>query len=62
MDITEHINTCMQYEPVSELPGYVVMVWRTERYAVLFMQDNETLFTMMCKLRLALNTQVDANN
>jgi hypothetical protein len=61
IDLTQHINTCMQYKPVSELSGYVVMVWHTESYVVCFMQDSETLCAMKSKLQLRLNTQFDVN-
>jgi len=50
IDLTQHINTYMQYEPVSELSGYVVTVWRAVSYAMHFMQDSETLCTMKSKL------------
>ena len=46
IDLTQHINTYMQYEPVSQLSGYVVMVCPAVNYAMHFMQDSETLYTM----------------
>jgi hypothetical protein len=57
-----YIHTCMQYEPVSEISGYVIMVWHTGSNAVHFMQDSETLCTMKSKLQLKLNTQFDVNS
>jgi hypothetical protein len=29
IDLTEHINTSMQYEAISELSGLVFVIWRT---------------------------------